>query len=98
MTAPNCSQMPILSTDTGLADMVTMRASLLSISYQSFRRMVTSSEKVAARLNKRFGDAGQYYIPCRSRVARHHLSHWEKASTISAHTRNYLAENETTIH
>ncbi|KAB5536096.1 hypothetical protein GE09DRAFT_340867 [Coniochaeta sp. 2T2.1] len=60
--------------------------------------MATSSKKVAASLDDRYGGSGQY---CRFNVDQGlqdiTLSDWEKASTISAHTRNYLSDNQTTV-
>ena len=62
------------------------------------KSMATSSKKVADRLDGQFGEDGQYY---RFNVERGledvTLSDWEKASNISAHTRNYLAERERDI-
>ena len=57
-----------------------------------------SSKRVAHSLYDRFDDDTQYF---RFNVAQGlndiTLSDWEKASTVSAHTRNYLAENERAV-
>ncbi|ORY62365.1 uncharacterized protein BCR38DRAFT_517816 [Pseudomassariella vexata] len=57
--------------------------------------MATTSKKVAASLDGQYSDSGQYY---RFNVDRGledvTLSDWEKSSKISAHTGNYLRENQ----
>lgn len=94
---PNCGRMCILSIGTGLGDVVTIKDSRLSI-INALKQMATSSKKVAARLNNRFGDVGPYFrFNVDQGLQDITLSDWEKASSISAHTRNYLAENEKII-
>jgi len=94
---PERSQMRILSIGTGLGGVVTVRDNVFAI-IKALKKMAASSQKVAANLSNRFGDDGQYY---RFNVDRGlqdvTLSDWEKHSEISAHTRNYLAENETLV-
>lgn len=93
---PDRDQLRILSIGTGLGNVVTIssRVSIL----KALKSMATSSKKVADRLDGQFGEDGQYY---RFNVERGledvTLSDWEKASNISAHTRNYLAERERDI-
>ena len=94
---PSCDRMCILSIGTGLGDVVTIKDSRLSI-INALKQMATSSKKVAARLNNRFGDVGPYFrFNVDQGLQDITLSDWEKASSISAHTRNYLAENEKII-
>lgn len=57
--------------------------------------MVTSSKKVTASLDSRYGDSGQYYrFNVNQGLQDITLSDWEKPSTISAHTCDYLSEKE----
>lgn len=94
---PERGQMRILSIGTGLGDVVTIKDHRFSI-INALKQMATSSRKVAARLNSRFGDDGQYFrFNVDQGLQDITLSDWEKSSTISAHTRNYLAENERSI-
>lgn len=94
---PERSQMRVLSIGTGLGDVISINDSRWSI-IDALKRMATSSKRVAMSLDNRFGDDGQYY---RFNVNRGlqdiTLSDWEKASNISAHTHNYLEENERAI-
>ena len=57
---PKRGQMRILSIGTGLGDVVTIKDYRFSI-INALKQMATSSRKVAARLNSRFGDDGQYF-------------------------------------
>ncbi|KAL1974583.1 hypothetical protein VTN31DRAFT_4787 [Thermomyces dupontii] len=57
---PERGQMRILSIGTGLGDVVTIKDYRFSI-INALKQMATSSRKVAARLNSRFGDDGQYF-------------------------------------
>ncbi len=60
--------------------------------------MATSSKAVAARLDGQYGDSGQYYrFNVDQGLNDITLSDWEKSSTISAHTHNYLKERQRTI-
>lgn len=56
---PNCGRICVLSIGTGLGDVVTIKDSRISI-INALKQMATSSKKVAARLNNRFGDVGPY--------------------------------------
>ncbi|KAJ5633313.1 FabD/lysophospholipase-like protein [Penicillium lividum] len=84
----------ILSLGTGLGDVVAIKNTQLSI-LTALKNMATSSKRVAANMDSRFGDSGEYH-----RFNAVHglqditLSDWEEASTISAHTYNYLNESE----
>ncbi|SPB47324.1 unnamed protein product [Aspergillus niger] len=94
---PGHQELQVLSIGTGLGDVVNIRDTRLSI-IDALKKMATSSKKVATSLDDRFGDGGQYF---RFNVDRGlediTLSDWEKASTISAHTRNYLSEQTRAI-
>ncbi|KAK3326646.1 P-loop containing nucleoside triphosphate hydrolase protein [Apodospora peruviana] len=60
--------------------------------------MATSSKKVAASLDGRFGGTGQYYrFNVDQGLQDITLSDWEKASKISAHARNYLSDNQRAV-
>jgi hypothetical protein len=84
----------MLSIGTGLGDVVAVSNTRKSI-LKALQKMATTSKKVALRLDSKFGDDGEYY---RFNVDRGledvTLSDWELASTISAHTKNYLAEDK----
>lgn len=94
---PERGEMRILSIGTGLGDVVTIKDKRIRI-ITALKRMATSSKKVAADVDHRYGGNGQYF-----RFNVDHgleditLSDWEKASNISAHTRNYLADSERLI-
>jgi patatin-like phospholipase/acyl hydrolase len=94
---PDHGQMRVLSIGTGLGDVVTINDTRFSILH-ALKKMATSSKSVAARLDSRYGDEGQY---CRLNVDQGlndiTLSDWDKASKISAHTSNYLTEKERAI-
>ena len=94
---PGRGQMRVLSIGTGLGDVVTIGNTRLSI-INALKKMATSSKKVSARLDSRYGDDGQYYrLNVDQGLQDITLSDWDKASRISAHTRNYITENEKTI-
>ena len=94
---PDREQMRVLSIGTGLGDVVTIGNTRLSI-INALKKMATSSKKVAARLDHRYGDDGQYYrLNVDQGLQDITLSDWDKASRISAHTRNYMTENERAI-
>lgn len=86
------SELQVLSIGTGLGDVISIKDNRQSI-IRALKTMVTSSKRVATSLDEEFGDSGQYF---RFNVDRGlediTLSDWEKTSTISAHTRNYLSE------
>ncbi|PHH90065.1 hypothetical protein CDD83_4604 [Cordyceps sp. RAO-2017] len=91
---PQRRRLQVLSIGTGLGDVVDIGNARLDI-LKALKKMATTSKKVAARLDNRFGDDGQYF---RFNVDRGledvTLSDWDKASKIAAHTRNYLNENQ----
>ncbi|KAJ1329894.1 cGAMP-activated phospholipase [Microdochium nivale] len=90
---PGREQMQVLSIGTGLGDVVTIGNTRISI-IKALKKMATSSKRVATTLQSRHGESDLY---CRFNVEQGlqdvTLSDWEKSSTISAHTHNYLAEN-----
>jgi hypothetical protein len=85
--------MQILSIGTGLGGVVSIKGRLSII--KALKNMATKSREVAVRLDRRFKDDGQYF---RFNVERGledtKLSDWEKASTISGHTKNYVNDKE----
>ncbi|TGJ86578.1 hypothetical protein E0Z10_g2205 [Xylaria hypoxylon] len=94
---PTHSTLQVLSIGTGLGAVVTIKDSRRTI-LKALAKMASTSTTVATRLNDRYGDSGQYY---RFNVDRGlqdiTLSDWEKTSTISAHTGNYLRDNQRTV-
>ncbi|KAL8383280.1 hypothetical protein RB595_006844 [Gaeumannomyces hyphopodioides] len=94
---PGRGRMQILSIGTGLGDVVSIRDSRRSI-IEALKKMATTSKQVADRLDKRFEVNGQYF---RFNVERGledtTLSDWKKASSISAHTSNYISDSERLI-
>jgi hypothetical protein len=89
--------MRVLSIGTGLGDVVAISNTRMSI-ITALKKMATSSKKVAASLDDRYGGTGQYYrFNVDQGLHDITLSDWEQASTISAHTRNYLSDNQRTI-
>ncbi|KAJ5771711.1 FabD/lysophospholipase-like protein [Penicillium odoratum] len=84
----------ILSLGAGLGDVITIKNTRVSI-ITALKNIATSSKRVAANMDFRFGDSGEYH---RFNVVQGlqdiTLSDWEEASTISAHTYNYLNESE----
>lgn len=94
---PERRSMRVLSIGTGLGDVVAIGNTRVSI-ITALKNMATSSKKVAASLDDRYGGSGQYYRFNVDQGLRDiTLSDWEKASTISAHTRNYLRDNERAV-
>ncbi|KAL1992613.1 hypothetical protein VTN49DRAFT_4645 [Thermomyces lanuginosus] len=94
---PEHRQMRILSIGTGLGDVITIRDTPSSL-IKALKEMATSSRIVARRLEDRFADDRQYFRFNVDQGLRDiTASDWESASRISAHTRNYLAENERAI-
>lgn len=96
---PKRSQLHVLSIGTGLGDVVTINDSRVSI-LKALKNMATTSKKVARDLDKQFdGDGKSLYQ--RFNVDRGlediTLADWKKASNISAHTNNYLEENQRII-
>jgi hypothetical protein len=94
---PGCDRMQIVSIGTGLGNVVSIDDTRRSI-ISALKKMATTSSKVAARLDDRFGGDGGY---ARLNVERGledtTLSDWKKASSISAHTRNYLSDKKRAI-
>ena len=94
---PGRERLQVLSIGTGLGDVVALSDTRKSIIH-ALKKMATASGQAAARLGGRFGDDGQYF---RFNVDRGlqdvTLTDWEKASTISAHTNNYLQEHQKRI-
>ena len=94
---PNRSSLQILSIGTGQGKIAEIDDSLTSI-LKTMAKMATTSMKVAKRLEDKYDGTGQYY---RFNVERGlqdvTLSDWDKASKISAHTKNYLNENRRSV-
>jgi hypothetical protein len=89
--------MLVLSIGTGLGDVVAIGNTRMSI-ITALKQMATSSKKVAASLADRYGGSGQYYrFNVDQGLQDITLSDWEKASNVSAHTRNYLSDNQRAI-
>lgn len=89
--------MRVLSIGTGLGDVITIGNTRLSIT-NALKEMATSSKKIAATLDKQYGNSGQYHRFNVDQGLRDiSLSDWDKASTISAHTRNYISENQSVL-
>ncbi|RAK77675.1 FabD/lysophospholipase-like protein [Aspergillus fijiensis CBS 313.89] len=94
---PERRTMRILSIGTGLGDVVTIQDKRSSI-ITALKKMVTSSKEVAARMHHRYGNSGEYYrFNVEHGLQDITLSDWEETSKISAHTGNYLTENEREI-
>ena len=87
----------ILSLGTGIGGVVSIRDTRKSI-LDALRAMASSSQKVAQRLKNAYSDEDIYY---RFDVLRGLedviLSDWKETSSISAHTRNYLSESESSL-
>ncbi|KAM0324875.1 hypothetical protein ACHAQA_007841 [Verticillium albo-atrum] len=91
---PGRDRIQILSIGTGLGDVVSITDKRLDI-IKALKKMATSSKQVASRLDGRYGHDGQYFrFSVERGLEDTTLSDWKKASKISAHTRNYLDENE----
>ncbi|KAI8625843.1 acyl transferase/acyl hydrolase/lysophospholipase [Xylariaceae sp. FL1651] len=94
---PGHSLLQILSIGTGLGEVVRIDDSRLSI-VKALKKMASTSTAVATKLDRQYGDTGQYY---RFNVDRGlqdvTLSDWKKTSTISAHTGNYLKDNQRAV-
>jgi len=90
---PGRGRLQVLSIGTGLGDIVSIGNTRLSI-LKALKRMASSSKAVAARLDSQYGDGGQYYrFNVDQGLKDVTLSDWEKSSTISAHTHNYLNDS-----
>ncbi|KAI1137532.1 FabD/lysophospholipase-like protein [Hypoxylon sp. FL0543] len=88
------SHMRIVSIGCGLGDVVTIRDSRTSI-LRALKTVATTSKKTSDRLAMRYRDSDCYY---RFNVDRGledvTLADWKAYSKISAHTHNYLQDNE----
>jgi hypothetical protein len=94
---PRRRSLRVLSIGTGLGDVVAISNTRLSI-ISALKKMATSSKKVAASLDDRYGGTGEYYrFNVDQGLQDITLSDWEKASKISAHTRNYLSDNQRAV-
>lgn len=94
---PGHGQLHILSIGTGLGRVVTIQDSRRSI-LSSLKAMASESTKVARKLDNKYGEGGQYYrFNVELGLDDVTLSDYQKASTIAAHTRNYLDENQRTV-
>ncbi|KAI1091962.1 FabD/lysophospholipase-like protein [Rostrohypoxylon terebratum] len=91
------NQIRIVSIGTGLGDVVTIQDSRTSI-IRALKTITTTSKKTSERLAEMYGDSKLYY---RFNVDRGledvTLADWKASSRISAHTHNYLRENESYI-
>lgn len=94
---PGRSDMQILSIGTGLGNVVGMKGNFISI-IGAMKKMATSSNKVADRLEDRYGKNGQYFrFNVEHGLEDVTLSDWKKASTIYANTNNYLSQQSREI-
>ncbi|KAK1973898.1 acyl transferase/acyl hydrolase/lysophospholipase, partial [Colletotrichum cereale] len=90
---PSHTRLQVLSIGTGLGDVVSIGKTRMDI-VRALKSMATSSKKVAARMDHQYGDSHQYFrFNVDKGLEDVTLSDWEKSSTISAHTRNYIDEN-----
>ncbi|KAI1750700.1 acyl transferase/acyl hydrolase/lysophospholipase [Xylaria castorea] len=91
---PKHGGLQVLSIGTGLGDIVTIKDSRRAI-LKALAKMASTSTTIARKLHNQYGNSGQYH---RFNVERGlqdiTLSDWEKTSTISAHTGNYLQDNQ----
>ncbi|KAI1118120.1 acyl transferase/acyl hydrolase/lysophospholipase [Nemania sp. NC0429] len=86
----------VLSIGTGLGNVATIngRRDIL----RALKKMATTSTLVAEKLNRRYAASGHYHrFNVDSGLQDIILSDWEKSSTISGHTKNYLEHNKTAI-
>ncbi|TRX89188.1 hypothetical protein FHL15_009886 [Xylaria flabelliformis] len=94
---PKHDGLQVLSIGTGLGDVVTIKDSRRAI-LKALAKMAATSTTVARRLHNQYGNSGHYH---RFNVERGlqdiTLSDWERTSTVSAHTGNYLHDNREAI-
>jgi len=83
--------MRVLSIGTGLRDIVALKDKRRFI-INALKKMAATSKKVTTRLDSQYKDGGQYYKFNIDKGVT--LSDWKNASGISAHTLNYLIENQ----
>ncbi|CAN9473751.1 unnamed protein product [Alternaria alternata] len=81
----------ILSIGTGLGDVITIKDSRRSI-IKALKSMASHSQAVHRRLSHRLSEAAYFRFDVTRGLDDVTLSDWKESSTISAHTRNYLAE------
>jgi hypothetical protein len=81
----------VLSIGTGLSGVITIEDSRRSI-LNALVKMASNSESVHRRLAKRLPEEIYFRFDVPRGLEDITLSDWEKSSTISAHTTNYLAE------
>ncbi|KAI0861334.1 acyl transferase/acyl hydrolase/lysophospholipase [Xylaria cubensis] len=94
---PDRKQLLILSIGTGLGDVVDIKDSRVAI-VKSLAKMAATSTAVADRLVDKYGDGGVYTrFNVEQGLKDITLSDWQKASTIAAHTENYLKGNKRAI-
>lgn len=87
----------VLSIGTGLRGMVDIKDTRMSI-MAAMKKMATSSEKVAASLEHRYGGSGQYFRFSVDRGLEDiTLSDWAQAGNIASHTKTYLYEQSRAI-
>lgn len=91
---PGRDRMQVISIGTGLGDVVSIGDNRMCI-INALKKMATTSRAVAARLEDRFqGDSQYVRLNVEKGLEDTTLSDWKGASTISAHTRNYLSDNQ----
>ncbi|KKF93566.1 Patatin [Ceratocystis platani] len=90
-------QMVILSIGTGLGDVVPIGDTKDS-AIAALKDVIASSKAPALRLEKKYKNTGEYYrFSVENGLRDISLLDSDKMSTISAHARNYLIENEDEI-
>lgn len=95
---PGRSRMQIISIGTGMGDVVEIKNTRRSI-LKALKKMATSSKTSHTELARLHDQDGQYYrLNVEQGLQDVTLSEWDSASRIAAHTRNYIKENEPTIH
>lgn len=94
---PGRTDLQILSIGTGVGKVIELNDTRASI-IGALQKMVTSSNMVAASLDREYGDSGQYF---RFNVERGlediSSSDWDRDSTVCAHTNNYLSQKSREI-
>ncbi|KAI1460122.1 acyl transferase/acyl hydrolase/lysophospholipase [Annulohypoxylon moriforme] len=94
---PGYSRLLVLSIGTGFNGVVRVTNNLRSV-IKALGKMATTSNQVAERMNELYGDDGQYF---RFNVDRGlddiTISDWKNTSRVSAHTSNYLNQNQRMI-
>jgi hypothetical protein len=81
----------ILSIGTGLRGVIAIKDKRRSI-LSALKKMASHSEAVHRHLSHRLPEAAYFRFDVTKGLEDITLSDWEESSTISAHTRNYLAE------